>query len=147
MRYYQVTEETFDPVKPKPEWIEQLLDEGRIGLNPPNWFLDHTTECRCMGAYIIDKNSDWNFVTSNDPPAAKPDSDPDLSAPILAKEMTLLDHFAGQALMGWLATYEEPHPAWSGDRQEEATEKCARVADLSYTLAQAMMEERKKRLP
>lgn len=53
--------------------------------------------------------------------------------------MTLLDYFAAAAMQGWLSSYGErdEHPA---TKQEYAET----VADLSYKLAEAMIERRGK---
>lgn len=54
--------------------------------------------------------------------------------------MSLRDHFAGQALAGWLASYgpENKHPSEIGE------EIAANVAKYSYALADAMIAERDK---
>lgn len=53
--------------------------------------------------------------------------------------LSLRDWFAGQALAGWLATYG-PHDSHPADR-EGSPELLAKDA---YTLADAMLEARKK---
>ena len=52
--------------------------------------------------------------------------------------MTLLDHFAGLAMQGWLASYPE-HIEASG-----AEKSCHMTARLAYVIADAMLEERMK---
>lgn len=51
--------------------------------------------------------------------------------------MDLRDFFAGQALQGWLASFEEGanHPGSASDRADS-------IARLSYVLADAMMKAR-----
>lgn len=53
--------------------------------------------------------------------------------------MTLRDYFAAQALAGWLATYgaEAGHPAVDPRYP-------ARIAEYSYTMADAMLAARRK---
>lgn len=53
--------------------------------------------------------------------------------------MTLRDYFAGQALAGWLASYDghSAHPCESGH------DTASSLARLSYQLSDAMLAERK----
>ena len=54
--------------------------------------------------------------------------------------MTLRDHFAGEAMQGWVASYgpENDHPCQSGEHV------VANIARWSYQMADAMLAERAK---
>lgn len=54
--------------------------------------------------------------------------------------MTLRDHFAGEALQGWLASYDgqSDHPCEKGDYI------AANIARWSYQIADAMLAERSR---
>ncbi len=56
--------------------------------------------------------------------------------------LTVLDHFAGLAMQGWLSTFDinTTHPA-TGNRADERVEK---FAQASYKLAAAMIAERER---
>jgi hypothetical protein len=67
----------------------------------------------------------------------------------LKDQQALRDYFAGQALAGWLASFDggAPHPASVqryGDR-EKAQARCDAIAVFSYRLADAMLRAREKR--
>lgn len=52
--------------------------------------------------------------------------------------LTLLDEFAMRAMAGWLTTFTDgPHPAYTQNG-------CAYLARQAYSVAEAMIEERKK---
>lgn len=61
--------------------------------------------------------------------------------------MSLRDYFAGEALKGYLSSFgaDSPHPACvvNGDR-ERRDQRVQSCADMSYALADAMLEARKR---
>ncbi|HBQ5641996.1 TPA: hypothetical protein L7572_002044 [Klebsiella variicola] len=52
--------------------------------------------------------------------------------------LTLRDYFAGQAMQGWLASYQE------SEQHPVATHRENMVAELSYLMADAMLKAREE---